>query len=92
MPRDLRQLQAPPAATALTPKEAAQDWLLLTRLVGHGCPGEVHGVEGDDRGLEEARAGLMLLFKDTEARQGQKGKGLGTSPWAFYAIQQSAAA
>lgn len=51
-----------------------QDGVLLTRLIGHGCPCEVHGVESDDRGLEEARARLMFLFQNRRASQGQKGK------------------
>lgn len=36
---------------------------LLTGVVGHGRPGDVHGVEGDDGGLEETGAGLSLLCK-----------------------------
>lgn len=33
----------------------------LTGVVGHGRPGHVHDVEGDDGGLEETGAGLGLL-------------------------------
>src|SRR4029434_10622537 len=35
---------------------------LLTGVVGHGRPGDVHGVEGDDRGLEEAALRGTLLW------------------------------
>lgn len=33
----------------------------LTGVVGHGRPGHVHDVEGDEGGLEETGAGLGLL-------------------------------
>lgn len=36
----------------------------LTGVVGHGWPGDVHGVEGDEGGLEQAWAGLSLLRRD----------------------------
>lgn len=35
--------------------------LRLTWVVGHGGPGDIHGVEGDERGLEQTRLGLGFL-------------------------------
>jgi hypothetical protein len=35
--------------------------LRLTWVVGHGRPGDIHGVEGDKRGLEQTRLGLGFL-------------------------------
>lgn len=64
----------PSAASAFAPKDVTPYRQLLTRLVGHGWPSEIHGVERDHRGLEETRATLMFLFKDRKASQGQKGK------------------
>lgn len=66
--------RAPAAASAFAPKDVTPDGQLLTRLVGHGWPGEVHGVERDHRGLEETGATLVFLFNDREATQRQKGK------------------
>jgi hypothetical protein len=34
---------------------------LLTRRAGHGRPGEVHDVEGDDRALQQPQTRLGLL-------------------------------
>lgn len=41
----------------------------LTRLVGHGRPGQKHGVQGDDGGLEKTRAWLRLLVTHGENSQ-----------------------
>lgn len=41
-------------------------WHSLTRFIAHGWPGEVYGVEGDDRGLQEARTRLMFLWNQKE--------------------------
>lgn len=37
--------------------------MILTRLIGHGGPGQIHGVQGHNRGLQETRPGLRLLKK-----------------------------
>ena len=34
---------------------------ILVRVVGHGRPGQVHGVQGDDRRLEQAGIGIGVL-------------------------------
>lgn len=40
-----------------------QTWVTLTvRVVGHGRPGEVHSVQGDERRLQQARAWLGFLY------------------------------
>lgn len=40
----------------------------LTGLIGHGGPGQIHGVESDERRLQQARPRLGLLHRHTDNR------------------------
>ena len=39
----------------------------LTRLIGHGRPGQVHGIQGNQGRLQQARPGLWLLHNKSRA-------------------------
>lgn len=57
-------------------------WRLLglTGVVGHGWPGEVHGVKGDNGSLEEAWGGLSLLWANGAERRFNMAEPTGDTP------------